>query len=127
MKNFYLTLAFMALYAIGFGQSGTDPIDQQEPSLEVYTTVSGMGDRGIQEIGEVYLDDIDDADEGIVVIRICVDANGQVALAQFTQDGSTSSDDRLIAAAVNSARQFRFDRFLVDNHCGRITYNFKLE
>ncbi|MEM7572554.1 MAG: TonB family protein [Bacteroidota bacterium] len=88
-------------------------------------TVTGFGDRGIAARGPVPEENSQVS--GNVVVRICVNADGRVTSADFTQRGSTTSDARLKAAAIRSARQYRFEGSLVDRQCGEITYRFRVQ
>jgi hypothetical protein len=66
-------------------------------------------------------------DEGIVVIKVCVGANGNVISADYTQSGSTTTNSTLINIAKDNARRYGFRSSDVDKQCGSITYNFSLK
>ncbi|MEM6398206.1 MAG: hypothetical protein AAF741_17775 [Bacteroidota bacterium] len=89
------------------------------------SAISGLGDRAIvkSELAEIE----NDSGLGIVVIRICIDAEGNVVDAEYTMQGSTSNDPRLINASLRSARKFKFEGSNIDRQCGKITYNFKAQ
>ena len=86
--------------------------------------VSGFGNRGVTP-GPKPSDNSQAT--GVVVVRVCVDANGKVTSANFTQKGSTTSDSRLRAIAEKNARKFKFDRGPTDKQCGFITYDFRVK
>ena len=66
-------------------------------------------------------------DEGVVVIKVCVDGNGNVVSADYTQAGSTTNSTTLINIARENARRYNFKASDVDKQCGTITYNFILK
>ncbi len=63
--------------------------------------------------------------KGQVVVKVCVNANGDVIRAKFTQKGSTTFNESLKALALESARQTRFSRNNLAEQCGTIAYHFK--
>ncbi|MCB0634690.1 MAG: redoxin family protein, partial [Lewinella sp.] len=65
--------------------------------------------------------------EGTVVIAVCVDQNGDVIVASFTQRGSTTADRKLVDAALKNAKAWKFSKSTVEKQCGTITYNFKIK
>lgn len=65
--------------------------------------------------------------QGIVVIKVCVDPNGEVLSARFTQDGSTTNNSSLIQSAIKNAKKWNFKAGSVDKQCGTITYDFRLK
>lgn len=84
----------------------------------------GLGSRGVQNAPRVTENS---QAQGTVVLRVCVDANGRVSSADYTQSGSTTSNQQLISAAIKNARSWTFSKGEVDNQCGTITYNFRVE
>lgn len=66
-------------------------------------------------------------DEGVVVIKVCVDANGRVVSADYTQAGSTTTSGTLTKIAIENARRYTFTASNIDKQCGTITYNFILK
>lgn len=62
---------------------------------------------------------------GIVVVNVCVDADGNVTSAKYTQKGSTTSDATLIDIAEDSARKYSFGKDVTDKQCGTISIRFK--
>ncbi len=66
-------------------------------------------------------------DEGVVVIKVCIDNNGTVLSADYTQSGSTTNSSTLINIAKDNARKYVFKAGDKDKTCGTITYNFILK
>jgi len=66
---------------------------------------------------------------GKVVVAITVDQNGHVVKATYSPKGSTTSDSRLISAAIGAAQKARFnvDRDAPSVQTGNITYIFNLQ
>lgn len=82
--------------------------------------------EGRRPVGQIpkpqYLSD----DQGKVVINIVVDANGSVSRATYRAVGSTTSDSRLIEAALEAAHKARFTPSQSQQiQSGTITYVFK--
>ena len=63
--------------------------------------------------------------KGMVVIKICVNENGKVIQAKYTQKGSTTFNKQLKKLAVNSAKKTIFAKSDRPKSCGTITYHFK--
>ncbi len=120
--------------SFGGGKGKTDkPGNQGDPNgdpdakkLEGISTGSGMVGGGLGDRGVVYEPKINDNSQktGTVVVRVCVDRNGQVISADFTQRGSTTADSDLREIAISSARKFRFSKSSVEKQCGTITIDF---
>ena len=64
---------------------------------------------------------------GDVVVKVCVDANGKVTSAKYTQFGSTTTDSGLKRTAINAAKKYRFDKGTIDKQCGTIKIKFRLK
>ena len=64
---------------------------------------------------------------GVVVVYVCVDKNGTVISAEYTQSGSTTADSNLKRIAIENAKKYSFDRGSIDKQCGTIRYDFKLK
>ncbi len=90
------------------------------------TVGGGLGNRGVSNSPRV---EETSQKSGIVVITLCVLANGKVdpATVKFTQGGSTTTDPQLVAAATRNAKQWGFTAGSADKQCGTITYNFKVQ
>lgn len=64
---------------------------------------------------------------GVVVVYVCVDKNGNVTSAEYTQSGSTTAESNLKKIAIENAKKYKFDKGGVDKQCGTIRYDFKLK
>ncbi|MFK8007265.1 MAG: energy transducer TonB [Saprospiraceae bacterium] len=62
---------------------------------------------------------------GTVVVKMCIDLDGNVKTAKFTQRGSTTFDKRLRNMAIEAAKQVKFSKGLDPEECGTITFKFK--
>lgn len=62
---------------------------------------------------------------GRVAINVCVDANGNVTSAKYTQRGSTTGDPTLKSKAIANAKKWKFPQGSKTD-CGTITYEFKV-
>jgi len=83
----------------------------------------GLGGRTVVQRGRV----IDNSQKsGKVVIEVCVDGNGSVVSADYTQRGSTTNDSELRGKALSAAKQYRFAASNSAKECGNITFNFQL-
>lgn len=65
--------------------------------------------------------------EGVVIVKVCVNAKGQVVSAKYTAIGSTTSNATLIRLAEENARKWNFKSGSLDKQCGTITYDFKVK
>ena len=81
----------------------------------------GLEDRGV--LASPKLTDNSQA-TGTVVVKICVDENGKVTRANYTQRGSNTSNSRLTQLAEANARTYRFNPSSTEMQCGSITYVF---
>ncbi len=112
------------------GNQGDPGGDPNAKKLEGISSGSGnvgggLEDRGVARRGPGVTDNSQSV--GVAVIRVCVDADGNVVSAEFTQRGSTLSDGGLKNKALADARQWKFGKGSVDRQCGTITYNFRLQ
>lgn len=110
------------------GNQGDPGGDPDAKNLEGISTGTGTIGGGLKGRGVVTKPTISDRSQktGIVVIRICVDKNGNVTEARYTQDGSTSADSELRRIAEESARKFQFSPGAADKQCGTVTIEFKV-
>ncbi|TXB61269.1 hypothetical protein [Phaeodactylibacter luteus] len=119
----------------GKGNTGTpgnqgDP--NGDPNSDILTGIStgsgtvggGLGSRGV---ARTHKPQDNSQDQGIVVVKVCVDRSGSVISAEFTQRGSTASSARLKNLAISSAKKWQFARGDIDRQCGTITYNFRAQ
>jgi len=84
----------------------------------------GLGGRAVVKRGDI---NDDSQKSGKLVIEVCVDRNGNVTSASYTQRGSTTTDSELKRKAEQAAKGYRFASSAVDNQCGTITFNFRLK
>ena len=56
---------------------------------------------------------------------MCLDLDGNVKTAKFTQRGSTTFDKRLRNMAIEAAKQTKFSKGIDPEECGSITFKFK--
>ncbi|WP_236975125.1 energy transducer TonB family protein [Membranihabitans maritimus] len=106
-----------------------DPLgDPNSDNLEGLSTGSGnvgggLGGRAVRHIPKV----IEQSQKtGRVVVRVCVDEQGNVTESSFTQKGSNTGDSQLINTALKFARQYKFSQSSVSKQCGTITFEFKV-
>jgi len=118
----------------GKGDTGTpgnqgDP--NGDPNADKLTGVStgigkvggGLGGRKVTSAPTIK---DDSQDRGTVVLRVCVDADGNVTSATFTQAGSTATSAKLKNLAIENAKRWKFGPG-EDGQCGTITYNFTVQ
>lgn len=115
----------------GDKQSGGDPSgDPNTGNLDKISTGSGtIGGKDLLGRGRPTTPPpISDNSQkqGTVVIKVCVDAAGNVISARYTQGGSTTGDATLKRLAESHAKKYKFPKGnQVD--CGTITYSFKVK
>ena len=111
------------------GSQGVQNGDPDASKLEGISTGSGMVGGGLSNRGVLYEPDVRDSSQktGRVVVNVCVDTNGDVVSATYTQRGSTTTDSELRALAERSARKFKFSQADIDKQCGTITIDFKVQ
>ena len=113
-------------------------VDKNNDKTDGQTAVSNADD-GVNESGEIngqlggrrviktpVIKD-DSQKKGRVVVKICVNAEGEVISSQYTQMGSTTSDNYLIKLAEEGARGYVFTASPVAKECGRIIIDFQLK
>ncbi len=83
----------------------------------------GLNGRGIE-----FIPTFSDKSQrtGRIALLICVNKEGKVTGADFTQKGSTTSDSYLIDLARKTALQYRFAKSDIDSQCGTVTIDFKV-
>lgn len=62
--------------------------------------------------------------KGTVVIKMCLDLEGNVKSAKFTQRGSTTFNAKLKAMAIKAAKDVKFSEGLDPDDCGLMTFIF---
>lgn len=111
------------------GNQGNPDGDPNGKALEGISTGTGSVGGGLGNRGVTSAPKIEDnsQQEGTVVVRVCVDKDGGVVEAEFTQKGSTISTGRLKDIAVSNAKRWKFSKGDIDRQCGTITYRFKVQ
>ena len=111
------------------GNQGDPGGDPNAKALDGISTGSGMVGGGLGNRGVVYEPRIKDTSQktGTVVVDVCVDQNGDVVSAKYTQRGSNTTDSQLRDLAERSARQFKFTDSDIEKQCGTVTIVFKLQ
>lgn len=62
---------------------------------------------------------------GTVVIKMCIDIDGNVKTAKFTQRGSTTFNKTLRGMAIKAAKEAKFSKGMDPEECGTITFKFQ--
>jgi outer membrane biosynthesis protein TonB len=111
------------------GNQGDPNGDPNASNLEGISTGSGdiggnLGGRGV-----LYKPVIKDKSQktGNVMLKVCVDENGRVVSAVYTQGGSTTSDPDLKRTAIAGAKKYKFEKSSLDKQCGTIKIKFRVE
>ena len=116
------------------GKPGNQGVENGDPNADRLSGIStgsgrvsgGLGGRGVLASPPVRENS---QSSGVVVVDVCVNPNGEITKANYTQNGSTTADPSLVAAAIKNARQWRFaaNELAPAEQCGRISYNFKVQ
>ncbi len=64
---------------------------------------------------------------GRVVVKICVDGKGHVISSEYTQIGSTTSDQYLVRLAEKGASEYLFSTSPNQRECGKVVIDFRLK
>lgn len=110
------------------GSQGDPSGDPNASALEGISKGSGRVGGGLGNRGVLHEPQINDRSQktGRVVISVCVDKNGKVIKAEYTQKGSTTTDTDLREIARKAAQQFKFTPSEIIEQCGTITVDFKI-
>jgi TonB family protein len=111
------------------GSQGDPNGDPNSDILEGISKGSGRVGGGLGNRGVLHEPQINDRSQktGRVVISVCVDKNGKVIKADYTQKGSTTTDSELKDIARKAALQFKFTTSEIEEQCGTITVDFKVK
>jgi TonB family protein len=111
------------------GSQGDPKGDPNSNILEGISNGSGRVGGGLGKRGVLHEPQINDKSQktGTVVISVCVDKNGKVIKADYTQKGSTTTDSELKEIARKAALQFKFTPSEIEEQCGTITVDFKIK
>lgn len=83
----------------------------------------GLGGRGV-EFEPKFTDNSQKT--GRVSLSICVNSDGKVTSADYTQKGSTTTDAYLINLAKTTAKKYKFSKSEINSQCGTVTIDFKV-
>lgn len=111
------------------GDQGDPDGDPDSSILEGVSTGSGRISGGLSKRDVLYEPEINDNTQkvGKVVIKVCVDNEGNVGEAEFTQRGSTTTDTYLVNLAIKAAKKYKFSPSDIGTQCGNITMEFKVK
>ncbi|MCB0606659.1 MAG: energy transducer TonB, partial [Lewinella sp.] len=111
------------------GNKGDPNGDPNSSNLEGISKGSGSVGGGLGSRGVLNSPAVQENSQqaGTVVLEVCVDTNGNVIEAKYTQKGSTTGNSQLVNAAIANAKRWRFSKGSIDKQCGTITYNFKVQ
>jgi membrane protein involved in colicin uptake len=111
------------------GNQGSEKGTPDGKALEGISKGSGRVGGGLTGRGVEYEPSFSDNSQktGKVSLSICVNSEGKVSKAEFTQKGSTTSDVYLIEIARKSAMKYRFSKSEIDSQCGTVTIDFKVQ
>lgn len=111
------------------GNEGRPDGDPDGKALDGLSTGSGEIGGGLDGRDLTYRPKITDNSQktGDVVVKVCVNADGKVTSAKYTQGGSTTTNASLIQTAVKFAKKYRFEKGAVDKQCGTIKIKFRLK
>ncbi|MBK9734206.1 MAG: hypothetical protein IPO92_04260 [Saprospiraceae bacterium] len=111
------------------GNQGAENGDPNGKALDGISKGSGRVGGGLSGRGVVFEPSFKDNSQktGKVALSICVNADGKVAKADFTQKGSTTSDSYLIDLARKTAMKYTFTKSDVQSQCGSVIIDFKVQ
>lgn len=104
-----------------------DPLGSRDSEIiEGITKGQGKVGEGLDTRGVLYEPSFEDSSQksGTVVVRVCVNSDGRVISARYTQRGSTTTDSELINIAVSNSRKYRFTPSDINEQCGTVTITF---
>ncbi len=111
------------------GNQGTEKGDPNGNALSGMSKGSGKVGGGLSGRGVEFEPTFADNSQktGKVSLSICVNNDGKVTKADFTQKGSTTSDAYLIDLARKTALKYRFSKSDIESQCGTVTIDFKVQ
>lgn len=102
-----------------------DPIQESTPIPTITTAKTTIsGDVLSRDIIVAPNVQIESDKKGTVAVKVCVDMDGYVSSAKFTQRGSTTLDKDLKKLSVDSASKYRFGKSDRREECGIITFEY---
>lgn len=110
------------------GNQGTEKGNPDGKALEGISKGSGRIGGGLSGRGVEYEPSFSDSSQktGKVTLSICVNIEGKVSKADFTQKGSTTSDPYLVDLAKKTALKYRFSKSEIESQCGTVTIDYKV-
>jgi len=111
------------------GNQGDPNGDPNADNLKGISTGSGKIGGGLDGRGVLFTPSVEEKSQrtGRVVVNVCVDKNGKVTSAKYTQKGSTTADANLKQISEESSRKFKFSASDIPEQCGTITFDFKVK
>ncbi len=111
------------------GNQGNDKGDPNGKALDGISKGSGKVGGGLSGRGVEFEPTFADNSQktGKVSLSICVNNEGKVTKAEFTQKGSTTSDAYLIDLARKTALKYRFSKSDIENQCGTVNVDFRVQ
>ena len=108
---------------------GSEKGNPDGKALEGISKGSGRVGGGLSGRGVEFEPSFSDNTQktGKVSLSICVNKEGKVSAAEFTQKGSTTSDAYLIDLARKTAMKYRFTKSEIVSQCGTVTIDFKVQ
>lgn len=85
------------------------------------------GELGTRKVIKVPSIKDDSQKKGKVIVKICVNANGDVISAHYTLKGSTTSDSYLISLAEKGVLGYKFSKSTAEKECGEVEIVFLLK
>jgi outer membrane biosynthesis protein TonB len=110
----------------GKGDGDSNQGDPDASKLENLSQGSGLVGGGLANREVVFEPSIQENSQkaGTVVIKICVNSDGDVIEADYTQKGSTTSDAVLVAVAEKAAKKYKFTLSTITKQCGTVTIKY---
>lgn len=109
------------------GGTRGDPLGSRDSDiLEGITKGKGRVGDGLDARGVMYEPSFEDSSQksGTVVVRLCINEQGKVISARYTQKGSTTTDSELINIAVSNSKKYRFSPSQLPEQCGTVSITF---
>jgi hypothetical protein len=100
------------------------PVKEPAKPIMTQATATISGDVLSREIIVAPNVQTESDKKGSVAVKVCVDMDGFVLSAKYTQRGSTTLDKDLKKVAVDAASKYRFDKSERKEECGIITFQF---
>ncbi len=102
------------------------PVPGNKPAVEAKNMSSAVILGELSTRGVIKKQDaaVNTNSRGVVSIKVCVDNQGNIKTAKFTQRGSTTFNSSLKAAALKAAKETQFTKLDIAEQCGIIQYSF---